>query len=143
MNSFIHVSRNSCKPHLRISFNDFENRSLYPDWVDTKSEIGRRLAQARKAQRMTLQNVCDLVSGLGVSTLNSYELGTRTLPIDIAKKLSPIYRVSAAFLLTVSNDRTEDALLDMYRHADERGKATIRRVAESESPSLNSNDLAA
>lgn len=92
---------------------------------------------------MTLQDVCDLVSGLEVSTLNSYELGSRTLPIDMAKKLSPIYRVSAAFLLTVSNDRTEDALLDMYRHADERGKATIRRVAESESPSSDASDLAA
>ncbi len=83
---------------------------------------------------MTLDEVCAAVPGLVKSTLNSYELGARTLPIPMAKKLAPVLRVSAPYLLTLSDDRTEDALLQKYRQADHRGKATIQRVADAESP---------
>lgn len=143
MNAVIHVSRISRKPYVHKTFNDRKIAGLYDYRMGIDEEISRRLAEARNARGMTLKDVCALVPGLQVTTLHSYERGARSMPIGLAKKLSPIYRVSAAFLLTISDDKTEDALLDMYRHADERGKATIRRVAESESPSKDADDLAA
>ena len=143
MNNVIPVSRKSGKRDLHKSFNDQKISYLYPCGMWTKQEAGRRLAAAREENNFTLEAVCAKVPGLVASTLNSYELGSRMLPVNIAKKLAPIYRVSAAYLLTVSDDRTEDALIQMYRQADERGKATIRRVAESESPSPKDDDIAA
>lgn len=56
--------------------------------------------------------------------------------VDEAKKLAPILKVSAAYLLTIEDtprNEQECALVDMYRNADGRGKETIFRVAESES----------
>ncbi len=107
---------------------------VYLGWMNEKSEIGRRIALARNNKDLTLDAVCLLVPGLTKTTLNSYELGARTLPIHMAKKLAPIYGVSAAYLLTISDDMTEDVLIQKYRQADQRGKETIQRVAGIESP---------
>lgn len=86
---------------------------------------------------MTLKDVCALVPGLGVSRLSNWEQGIRMIPVDEAKRLAPVLGVSAGYILTIEDTPGEPAdvkaLVDLYKQSDERGRATIIRVAEQES----------
>lgn len=66
--------------------------------------------------------------------LSAYVTGERMLSLDRTIKLAEFLKVKPAYLLCLEDSLTkrEEALLNAYRHTDERGKQTIQRVAESE-----------
>ena len=106
--------------------------------MSTKEEIGRRIREARKERKLTQSNVCELVAGLQVSTLSNWEQGLREMGVDEAKRLAPVLGVSAAYLLTLTDEPASEAisdderhLLELYRHADERGHDAILGAAET------------
>lgn len=104
--------------------------------MSTKEEAGRRIKRARNARGLTLEDVAKAIEGFSVSRVSNWEQGLNMIGVDEARKLGPFLDVSAAYLLTLDDnpsDPCEKKLLDCYRHTDERGRAQILRVAESES----------
>jgi transcriptional regulator with XRE-family HTH domain len=112
--------------------------------MDIKDETGKRLKQARKATGMKLREVCAQIPGLEVTTLSNWENGIRQIGVEEAKKLAAVYKVSAAWLLTLDDPETqrERVLLDSYRACDERGRATVLRAAELERSYTHEPDAA-
>lgn len=104
--------------------------------MQTKEEAGRRIKAAREALGLRLEDVTAAIPEISVSRLSNWEQGRNMIGVDEAKKLAPLLKVSAAYLLTIEDeisDSRELALLDHYRSADERGRTQILRIAESES----------
>lgn len=133
---------------LHKKSSDAPQRHSYPSGMDDdtlKIECGKRLAAARAACKLTQAELCSGVPGLEVSRLSNYETGIRQLPIEIAKKIAPVLGVSAGYLLTLE-DKEEDAerikaLVALYKSSDQRGQATILRVAQQESDyTVDDND---
>lgn len=115
-----------------------ESACRYSLWMsdDTKIESGRRLRAAREAMNLTLGDIHARLPWLTVSRLSNWEQGIRMIGVDEAKKLAPVLNVTAAYILTLEDapmDSKEQALIDLFRHLDERGKSTLIRVAETES----------
>ena len=107
----------------------------YPSAMDTKTESGRRIAAARKLAEMTLQEVCNAIPGLTVTRLSNWEHGTRMISVDEAKRLAPVLKTTASYLLTIDDepgDPRERALLEKYRLCDENSQRMLHRVAEAE-----------
>ena len=103
--------------------------------MDTKTESGRRIAAARKLAEMTLQEVCNAIPGLTVTRLSNWEHGTRMISVDEAKRLAPVLKTTASYLLTIDDepgDPRERALLEKYRLCDENSQRMLHRVAEAE-----------
>jgi len=104
--------------------------------MTTQEEAGRRIKAARKAARLKLREVCAALPGLQISRLSMWERGQRMISVDEARRLAPVLRVSAAYLLTLEDEPPtpqEVALLELYRATDPRGQSVILRVAETES----------
>ena len=114
--------------------------------MDWKKEQGRRLKAARKDKGLTQEQLAAAVSDeWGASRIGNYEQGTRGMEPPDAKVLGQILEVRPAFLLTVDDDadlltERERKLLATFRAADDRGKATIQRVANAELQAPASND---
>ena len=107
----------------------------YPPAMDTKTESGRRIAEARTALKLKQREVCDLVPGLTVTRLSNWENGTRMISVDEAKRLSRVLKTTAAYLLTIDDtpgDPRERALLEKYRLCDENSQQMLHRIAETE-----------
>jgi transcriptional regulator with XRE-family HTH domain len=105
--------------------------------MDLTKQIGLRLRSARKAQNLSLAALAERTSSLSKSRISNYEQGLRRMGLEEAKVLAAALRtVTATYLLCLENEgamsERESALLDHYRHADERGKETILQVAESQ-----------
>ena len=105
--------------------------------MDLTKQIGLRLRAARKAQNLSLAALAERTSSLSKSRISNYEQGIRRMGLEEAKVLAAaLGTVTATYLLCLENERVmserESALLDHYRHADERGKETILQVAESQ-----------
>jgi transcriptional regulator with XRE-family HTH domain len=113
--------------------------------MDIKIETGRRLKEARLKRKLKLREVCEQIPGLEKTTLSNWENGIRLVSIEDAKKLAEVYKVSAAYLLTLEDAQTqkEKVLLEYYRACDERGQATVLRAAELERGYANESDDAA
>ena len=62
-------------------------------------ELGIRLKKAREQAKLTQQEVCDTIDIPKVQTLSSYERGINNPPLEILKKLTILYNVSADNLL--------------------------------------------
>lgn len=106
--------------------------------MNTKEEAGRRIRALRLGLDMRLEDVNKQVPEISVSRLSNWEQGLNMIGVDEAKKLAPILGTTAAYILTIDdalNDQREQALIDNFRHSDERGKTNISRLAESESTS--------
>jgi transcriptional regulator with XRE-family HTH domain len=108
----------------------------YALYMELTKQIGLRLRSARKAQNLSLAALAERTSSLSKSRISNYEQGLRRMGLEEAKVLAAaLGTVTATYLLCLENDGTmseqESALLDYYRHADERGKETILQIAES------------
>lgn len=104
-----------------------------------KRESGRRLREARISAGLKTLEELAAASGdrFSVSRLGNYEVGHRAMSPEVAKELAALVNRSAAWLLCLDDDvikPDEKALLSNYRAADDRGKKTISRIAETESP---------
>jgi transcriptional regulator with XRE-family HTH domain len=111
--------------------------------MDEKAEMGRRIKAAREAAGLTQKELCKKVPGLRISTLSNYEQGTREAPVSTLKQIARALDVSAAYILTVDDTilcEREKKLIAMFRQTDERGKASITSVAESQ-PALDADNL--
>lgn len=107
--------------------------------MSMKKESGRRLRASRIAAGFRTLEDLAAASGdrFSVSRLGNYEIGHRAMSPEVAKELAVLVRRSAAWLLCLDDDDLkpdEKALLSNYRAADDRGKSTISRIAETESP---------
>lgn len=103
--------------------------------VSTKEEAGRRIAAARKAKGLRLEDVEKKVPEFSVSRLSNWEQGRNMIGVDEAKRLGPVLGVNPAYLLTLDDDPSdprEKALLDYFRRSDERGRAQILGIAQSQ-----------
>lgn len=124
------------KPAMHKLSMESHNPWKYGFAMDTKTESGRRLKQAREAKRLTLREVCEQVPGLTETALHNWEAGRRMLPIDKAKKLADALGTSAAYLLTLEDhqpDVREHMLVQYFRGTDARGQESILRIAEAQS----------
>jgi len=105
--------------------------------MDITAEIGRRLRAARHAQKLSLAQLAALTNSLSKSRISNYEQGIRRMGIEEAQALTrALGSVTATYLLCLDDEPQltvdELELLRNYRAADERGKETIRRLAESQ-----------
>ena len=115
----------------RLSVDSLENMEK-----ETRVLAGERILDALKKLHKSQAELCREVPWLSATRLNNWITGTRMIGLDEAKKLAPILRVNAAYILTIDDspgDPQEEALLNLYRNSDERGQRTIFRVAEEES----------
>ena len=104
----------------------------------TKKQTGFRIRTRRLGLGLTLEDVCQRISGLSVSRLSNWEHGRNMISVDEAKKLALVLEISAAYILTVEADplvKTELFLLEHFRSADARGQKNILRTARDESGS--------
>lgn len=106
--------------------------------MDLTKKIGKRLREARQAQRLSLAELAARTGSLSKSRISNYEQGIRRMGLEEAAELSQaLGTVSASHLLCLDNDSVlsdaERRLLEHYRSADERGQDTILRVAEAQS----------
>lgn len=112
-----------------------------------KIEAGKRLRQARK--RAGFKTRAEGVDALAVvfdpekytySAVGNYGNGIRSFSAPEAKDFAAVYHCSASWLLCLDDENPlspdERALIDNYRSTDDRGKRTISRIAEQESPYL-------
>jgi len=116
--------------------NDLPRFDGYRAYMGTKLEAGRRIKAAREKKGLTLKDVETLIPGITFNRLSNWEHGRNMIGVDEAKKLAPVLGVSAAYILTLEDNPSEEReakLLDNYRHSDERGRDHIMRVAEQES----------
>lgn len=106
----------------------------------TKKQTGFRIRirTRRLGLGLTLEDVCQRISGLSVSRLSNWEHGRNMISVEEAKKLALVLEISAAYILTVEADpwdKTELFLLEHFRSADARGQKNILRTARDESGS--------
>ena len=121
---------------LHLSLNDCKGFSVYRVKMNVKDESGNRIKAARSRSGLTLEEVCAQVPGLKPARLSNWEHGRNMLSVEEAKRLAPVLKVTAAYLLTLEDslpDPKEQVLLRCYRKTDERGKNQIIRTAELES----------
>ncbi len=72
-----------------------------------------RLKQLRNEYDLTLEEVSKKV-GVHLSTIGSYENGTRTPDINMLQKLSALFDVTTDYLLGKSNERNENYAVASY-----------------------------
>jgi transcriptional regulator with XRE-family HTH domain len=106
--------------------------------MDLTKKIGQRLREARQAQRLSLAELAGRTNSLSKSRISNYEQGIRRMGLEEAQELSAaLGTVTPTYLLCLDDSgplsQTEIALVTHYRRADDRGRDTILRIAESES----------
>lgn len=135
MNISLHKFCNSSTNKLQIFLIDENTVKKYPQIMSTKEEAGRRIRASRLAKRMTLADVHEQVTSISVSRLSNWEQGLNMIGVDDAKKLALILGVTPGYLLTIEDTALtpeEQQLIDLYRHADDRGQINIHQVAQNE-----------
>ncbi len=105
--------------------------------MELTKQIGLRLRAARKAQNLSLAALAARTSSLSKSRISNYEQGLRRMGLEEARELAAaLGTATATYLLCLEDEgqvsERESALLELYRHADNRGKETILRIAESQ-----------
>jgi transcriptional regulator with XRE-family HTH domain len=101
-------------------------------------QIGQRLKAARQAGRYSLSELASRTKTLSKSRISNYEQGIRRMGIEEAQELSEALKgVTPAYLLCLDDasplSSDEWQLIQRYRKTDERGRALIQQVAETES----------
>lgn len=104
--------------------------------------VGKRLKAWRKGNNLTLTDI-STKTGLSTGGLSAYERDEKLIGSKTLLALWSEYNIDIAWILTgkESGDLTpeEQQLIDYYRKADDRGKRSILRTAESESTELESS----
>lgn len=77
----------------------------------TKDIFGKRLFEIREGSRESQQELADSI-GITRQSLSRYELGERTANIDLLKKIAEHYKISADYLLGLTDNLTTDKELD-------------------------------
>ena len=111
----------------------------YDGGMDYKTESGRRLKHRREELKLTLDALSKRTRGvLSLSRISNYEQGIRYMDPQAAIILARCLGVSAAWLMCVDDESTmsedERQLLQRYRTTDQRGRLTIKSVAEAQNP---------
>ena len=76
----------------------------------TKDIFGKRLFKIRESRGESQQELADSI-GITRQSLSRYELGERTANIDLLKKISEHYNISADYLLGLTDNATVDTNL--------------------------------
>lgn len=104
--------------------------------------VGKRLKAWRKGNNLTLTDI-STKTGLSTGGLSAYERDEKLIGSKTILALWSEYNIDIAWILTgkESGNLTpeEQQLIDYYRKADDRGKRSILRTAESESTELESS----
>ena len=106
--------------------------------MDLTKKIGLRLRDVRKRRGLSLAALSSRSGDvLSKSRISNYEQGLRWIGIEEAQTLAAaLGTVSATYLLCLDDDSflsdEEQVLIERFRQADERGRATILAVAEGE-----------
>lgn len=79
----------------------------------TKKKSGARIRTKRIELKMTLKDVHELIPEISLSRLSNWEQGLNMVSVDAAKKLAMVFKVSAAYLLTL-----EDTPMDEMKSKD-------------------------
>jgi len=96
-------------------------------------EIGDRLRKARG--KASLREICSQLEGMSVTRLSNYENGTRLLPVEEAKRLAPVLKTTAEYLLTLTDeepDPREIQLISLFRACDDRGRLATLDIAKQQ-----------
>ena len=99
--------------------------------------VGKRLKAWRKENNLTLTDI-SAKTGLSTGGLSAYERDEKLIGSKTLLALWSEYRIDIAWILTGKKDGdfTQE---EHYRRADDRGKRSILRTAESESTELESS----
>jgi transcriptional regulator with XRE-family HTH domain len=105
--------------------------------VDLTKKIGLRVREERNRQRLSLAALSVRTGGvLSKSRISNYEQGLRRMGIEEAQALSTALGVSATYLLCLDDagflSEEERVLIEQFRRADARGRATLLALAEVE-----------
>lgn len=104
--------------------------------------VGQRLKAWRKEKNLTLTDISSK-TGLSTGGLSAYERDEKLIGSKTLLALWSEYNIDIAWILTGKKDGNltaeEEILVDLYRRADDRGKRSIMRTAESESTELESS----
>lgn len=86
--------------------------------MNMKKIIGSRIAQARKANRLTVKVLAEK-TGLGAARIGNWEQGTRSPGPEEAKHLSKVLQVAASWLLCLTNDPHGELLTNIVEKLDD------------------------
>jgi transcriptional regulator with XRE-family HTH domain len=117
---------------------------MTPEAEELTAKIGLRLRAARRAQKLSLQELSVRTGGaLMKSRISNYEQGIRRLGIEEAQILAEaLGTVSVTYLLCLDDEQflkqREKDLLQCFRRTDERGRETILGAAKSQCHTLES-----
>lgn len=104
--------------------------------------VGQRLKAWRKENNLTMTDI-SAKTGLSTGGLSAYERDEKLIGSKTLLALWNEYNIDIAWILTGKRENElspeEQALVDHYRWADERGKRSIMRTAENESAELESS----
>lgn len=105
--------------------------------MDLTKQIGQRLRAARHAQQLSLAELSIRTNALSKSRISNYEQGIRRMGLEEAQVLAnALGTVTPTYLLCLEDTDPltpqERQLVEYFRQTDERGQATILRVAAGE-----------
>jgi transcriptional regulator with XRE-family HTH domain len=106
--------------------------------MDLTKRIGQRLRAARQDQKLSLSELSGRTESLSKSRISNYEQGIRRMGLEEAQELAvALGTVTPTYLLCLDDkdplSARERELVEYFRQADERGKATITKVASDQS----------
>lgn len=122
----------------RLPQNVYFHSATQSRFMDLTNKIGQRLRAARQAQRLSLAALAARTDSLSKSRISNYEQGIRRMGLEEAQELAAaLGTVTPTYLLCLDDagplSASERELVEHYRQADDRGRDTILRVAESQS----------
>lgn len=94
----VNVTTKCSKPNLIESDND------------TMKEIGQRLQQKRLQAKLSIKELVDM-TGIPRSTLQNYEAGIRTPPLETVKLLAGVLKTTPSYLFTLVDHEGDDSSL--------------------------------
>jgi transcriptional regulator with XRE-family HTH domain len=115
-----------------------DERVLQTLTMDLTKRIGQRLRAARQDQKLSLSELSARTDSLSKSRISNYEQGIRRMGLEEAQELaSALGTVTPVYLLCLDDtdplSQRERELVEHFRHADERGKETIIKIASDQS----------
>jgi transcriptional regulator with XRE-family HTH domain len=115
-----------------------DERVLQTLTMDLTKRIGQRLRAARQDQKLSLSELSARTDSLSKSRISNYEQGIRRMGLEEAQELaSALGTVTPVYLLCLEDtdplSQRERELVEHFRHADERGKETIIKIASDQS----------
>lgn len=105
--------------------------------MDLTKQIGQRLRAARQEQKLSLSDLSGRTNSLSKSRISNYEQGIRRMGLEEAHELSvALGTVTPTYLLCLDDkdplSPQERQWVDLFRQTDDRGRATLVKLAEAE-----------